>query len=146
VTDSPVSVSLYLISTLVVRTIAEISRIAKGATVAQQVKVILVDDIEGGTADVTLSFALDGAAYEIDLSSANADKFRDAVAPYVAAARKAGRAGSRSNGARGNRRATSGERRGRAADIRAWARTKGVEVSERGRIPARVVEQYDAAH
>lgn len=112
---------------------------------AQQVKVILVDDIEGGAADVTLSFALDGAAYEIDLSSANADRFRDAIAPYVAAARKAGRAGSRSNGARG-RRGTSGERRGRAADIRAWARSKGIEVSERGRIPARVVEQYDAAN
>ncbi|PZS26472.1 MAG: hypothetical protein DLM59_18225 [Pseudonocardiales bacterium] len=113
---------------------------------AQQVKVILVDDIEGGAADVTLSFALDGAGYEIDLSSANADRFRDAIAPYVAAARKSGRASSRSNGARAGRRGSSGERRGRAADIRAWARTKGIDVSERGRIPARVVEQYDAAN
>ncbi len=112
---------------------------------AQQVKVILVDDIQGGVADETLSFALDGAAYEIDLSKANADKFRDAVGPYVAAARKSGRAGSRSNGSRA-RRGASGDRRGRAADIRAWARTKGIEVSERGRIPARVVEQYDAAN
>ncbi|MEP6697296.1 MAG: Lsr2 family protein [Pseudonocardiales bacterium] len=113
---------------------------------AQQVKVILVDDIEGGSAEETLSFALDGATYEIDLSTANAAKFRDAVAPYVAAARKAGRSGSRGNGVRAPRRGTAGDRRGRAADIRAWARTKGVEVSERGRIPARVVEQYDAAH
>jgi hypothetical protein len=114
--------------------------------VAQQVKVILVDDIEGGTADETVAFAVEGAAYEIDLSKANADKFRNAVAPYVAAARKAGRAGSRSNGARHSRRGGSSDRRGRAANIRAWARTKGIEVNERGRIPARVVEQYDGAH
>lgn len=118
----------------------------KGQAVAQQVKVILVDDIEGGAAEETLSFALDGAAYEIDLSTANAARFRDAVAPFVAAARKAGRSGSRSNGSRPTRRGGSSDRRGRAADIRAWARTQGVEVSERGRIPARVVEQYDAAH
>lgn len=118
----------------------------KGLKVAQQVKVILVDDIEGGTADETLSFAIDGAAYEIDLKKDNAAKFRDAVAPYVAAARKAGRGGSRSNGARSSRRGSSSDRRGRAADIRAWARENGIEVSERGRIPARVVEQYDAGH
>jgi hypothetical protein len=118
----------------------------KGHTMAQQVKVILVDDIEGGTADETLAFALDGAAYEIDLSKTNADRFRDAVAPYVAAARKAGRVTSRSNGTRSSRRGGSSDRRGRAADIRAWARTKGIDVNERGRIPARVVEQYDSAH
>lgn len=109
---------------------------------AQQVKVILVDDLEGGHAEETVKFGIDGAAYEIDLNQANADRLRDALAPFVGAARK----GSRSNGARGGRRSGSGERRGRAADIRAWARTKNIEVNERGRIPARVVEMYEAAH
>ncbi len=109
---------------------------------AQQVKVILVDDLDGGHAEETIKFAIDGASYEIDLNQANADKLRDALAPFVGAARKA----SRVNGARGNRRTSSGERRGRAADIRAWARTERIEVNERGRIPARVVEQYEAAH
>ncbi len=109
---------------------------------AQQVKVILVDDLDGGDADETIKFGIDGASYEIDLNHANANKLREALAPFVGAARKA----SRSNGGRGNRRSGSGERRGRAADIRAWARTKNIEVNERGRIPARVVEMYDAAH
>lgn len=108
---------------------------------AQQVKVILVDDLDGGHADETVKFAIDGASYEIDLNRANADKLRDVIAPFVGAARKASRAT-----ARGARRGASVDRRGRAADIREWARTKSIEVNERGRIPARVVEQYEAAH
>ncbi|MEP6642773.1 MAG: Lsr2 family protein, partial [Gaiellales bacterium] len=83
---------------------------------AQQVKVILVDDIDGGEAVETLSFSLDGTAYEIDLNETNADRFRAAVAAYVGAARKSGR--TRSNGHRVPRRPASGERGGRAADIR----------------------------
>ncbi len=109
---------------------------------AQQVKVILVDDIDGGEADETVRFAVDGTSYEIDLNTKNVGSFRDALAPYVSAARKAGR----NTSSRGARRTSSGERRGRAADIRAWARTSGIEVSERGRVPAKVVELYDAAH
>lgn len=110
---------------------------------AQQVKVILVDDLDGGSADETIRFSLDGSAYEIDLNKSNVAKFRDALAPYVGAARKATRGGG---SARAPRRAGSANRRGRAADIRAWARSKGLEVNERGRIPARVVDQFDAAH
>lgn len=113
---------------------------------AQQVKIILVDDIDGGVAVETLSFALDGSAYEIDLNQTNADRFRDAIAPYLGAARKSGRSAARGNGHRVSRRAASGDRGGRAADIRAWARTQSIEVNERGRIPARVAEQYEAAH
>lgn len=109
---------------------------------AQQVKVILVDDLDGGHAEETVTFSIDGASYEIDLNRANADKLRDAIAPFVGAARKA----SRGNTGRATRRSASGDRRGHAADIRAWARTKAIEVNERGRIPARVVEQYEAAH
>ncbi len=113
---------------------------------SQQVKVILVDYIDGGSAEETVSFALDGASYEIDLNAGNAEKLRDALAPYVGAARKSGRSTSRNNGQRSSRRSGSAERGGQAADIRAWAKTKSIEVSERGRIPARVVEQYEAAH
>lgn len=115
----------------------------KGDPVAQQVKVILVDDLEGGHAEETVKFGIDGATYEIDLNQANADRLRDSLAPFVGAARKAS---NRSNGARTGRRGGSGERRGRAADIREWARTKSIEVNERGRIPARVVDMYEAAH
>jgi len=109
--------------------------------VAQQIKVILVDDLDGGHAEETVKFSIDSASYEIDLNRANADKLRDSLAPFVGAARKA----SRGNGGRGARRPASAERRGRAADIRAWARTKSIEVNERGRIPAHIVEQYEAA-
>ncbi len=113
---------------------------------AQEVKVILVDDLDGGPADETLSFAVDGTAYEIDLNRDNAEQFRNAIAQYVGAARKVGRGGGRGNGPRGGRRSSSGERRGRAADIRSWARSKGIKVNERGRIPANIVEQYDSSH
>ncbi len=111
---------------------------------AQQVKVILVDDLDGGDADETVTFAVDGTSYEIDLNESNADKFRDAIAPFVGAARKVTRANSARSG--GRRAGGSSDRRGRAADIRAWARSQGIEVNERGRIPARVVEEYDSAH
>ncbi len=115
---------------------------------AQQVKVILVDDVEGGPAVETVTFSLDGTSYEIDLNERNAATLRDVVAPYVAAGRRAGRSSSsRSSGdRRTSRRAAGSDRDGRAADIRAWARTQSIKVNERGRIPARVVEQYDAAH
>src|SRR5260370_25595837 len=74
----------------------------KGVGVAQKVQVLLVDDLDGGEADETVAFALDGAAYEIDLSRKNADSLQDAVSKYVAAARKARRAAAsaRQSGAR----------------------------------------------
>jgi len=111
---------------------------------AQKVTVLLVDDIDGGTADETVSFSLDGVSYEIDLSAKNAGKMRDAFAQYVGQAR---RVGSRSPGGRGSSR---GRRRGggdnRTAEIREWARSNGHKVNERGRIPATIIEAYDKAH
>jgi len=111
---------------------------------AQKVTVLLVDDIDGGSADETVSFSLDGVSYEIDLSTKNAKAFRDSLAQYVGTAR---RVGGRSSGGR----ATRGARRGRGGDnrtaeIREWARKNGHKVNERGRIPAAVVEAYDKAH
>jgi hypothetical protein len=83
-------------------------------------------------------FAVDGTGYEIDLSAKNARAFSKLLAPYLEHARKAGRAQRR----RAGRTASSRQRSG---DIRAWAKEQGLAVSERGRIPASVVEQYHAA-
>jgi len=109
--------------------------------VAQKVQVILVDDIDGGSATETVSFGLDGVSYEIDLSAKNAAKLRDTFASYVGAARKAG---GRRSLRRSGRRASGGGNRN--AEIRAWAKSRNMKVSERGRLPADVVEKYDAAH
>lgn len=107
---------------------------------AQRVEVVLVDDIDGGPADETVAFALDGATYEIDLNATNAAALRDALALYVGHARKAGRkAPARSAG----RRSSPGSQ---TPAIRTWAREQGLPVNERGRIPAAIVEQYEAAH
>jgi hypothetical protein len=105
---------------------------------AQKVTVALEDDLTGGPADETVRFAVDGTGYEIDLSAKNAAAFRKQLAAYVEHARKAGRAPARRSG-----RAVAS--RQRSGDIRAWAKQHGVAVSERGRIPASVVEQYEAA-
>jgi hypothetical protein len=108
------------------------------ATMAQRVTVELEDDLDGGPADETLRFGLGGSEYEIDLNKKNAIRFRRQIAPYIEHARKAGR-GQRRRPAR-----TSSSRE-RSGDIRAWAKEQGIAVSERGRIPASVVEQYQAA-
>src|SRR5581483_5091834 len=105
---------------------------------AQRVTVALQDDLDGGPADETVRFGFGGAEYEIDLSARNASAFREQLSPFIEHARKAGRGPGR----RGGRTAASRQRSG---DIRAWANDQGIEVSGRGRIPASVVEQYQAA-
>ena len=105
---------------------------------AQKVNIVLVDDIDGSTADETVSFGLDGKEYEIDLTVKNAKKLRDALAPFVGHARRA---------SSGRRRATrSGGSGPSPAEIRTWARNNGFEVPDRGRVSARVREAYLAAH
>jgi hypothetical protein len=114
--------------------------------VAQKVQVLLVDDLDGGEASETVSFGLDGTSYEIDLSKSNADALRDSLAKYVGGARKIGRAAARATG--GGRSRASGSAaidRDQAAAIRAWAKKQGLKVSDRGRIPANIIEQYNAA-
>jgi hypothetical protein len=109
------------------------------AKLAQRVQVILEDDYDGGSADETVTFALDGAEYEIDLSAPNAASLRDALAPWVAHARRIG----------GRRRRTSKESAPSTtstSDIRAWAQAEGYEVSSRGRVPAEIREAYEKAH
>jgi hypothetical protein len=105
---------------------------------ATRITVALEDDLDGGPADQTLWFGLGGSEYEIDLTSKNATAFRTQLAPYIDHARKAGRGQRR----RSVRTSTSRER---SAGIRAWAKDKGIPVSDRGRIPASVVAQYEAA-
>ncbi|MDA8368739.1 MAG: Lsr2 family protein [Nocardiopsaceae bacterium] len=107
---------------------------------AQKVQVLLVDDLDGGEAEETVSFGVDGSAYEIDLSASNASRLREALAPFVEAARKAPAKSSR--GRRQQRNAPSRER---SAEIRAWAKAAGKQVNERGRIPAAIVAEYEAA-
>lgn len=105
---------------------------------AQRVNIVLTDDLDGRDAAETVSFALDGNTYEIDLSSANAAKLREAVMPFVAAARKTG---GRAKPTR-SRAAASTD----ATDIRAWAQAQGMAVSARGRVPAEIRAAYEAAH
>jgi len=103
---------------------------------ATKITVALDDDLEGGPADETMRFAIGGTAYEIDLNKKNARAFRKQLAPFIEHARKAGR---------GQRRPRTSSARQRSGDIRAWAQGQGIAVSGRGRIPANVVAQYDAA-
>ena len=105
---------------------------------AQKITVALEDDLDGGPADETVRFGLGGAEYEIDLSKKNARAFRKQLAPFIEHARKAGRGQRRRPG-------RTAPRRERSGDIRAWAKGQGIAVSDRGRIPASVVEQYEAA-
>ena len=105
---------------------------------AQKITVALEDDLDGGPADKTVRFAIGGTEYEIDLSAQNAAAFRLELAPFIDHARTAGRGARRRTG----RTASSREH---SADIRAWAKGQSIPVSERGRIPASVVAQYEAA-
>ena len=106
----------------------------------QKVQVLLVDDIDGSEATETVSFGIDGLSYEIDLSPGNAGKLRTELTQYVDNARKAGNMQAR------RRRQRNGAGREQSARIREWAKSRGLKVNERGRIPANILAEYDAAH
>ena len=109
---------------------------------AQRVNIVLEDDLDGSPADETVTFALDGVTYEIDLSDTNAGKLRDALAPYVGHARRS--SGRRASSARSQ--ASRGGAKRDLADVREWARKNGHKVSDRGRISAEVQAAYEQAH
>ncbi|MGA8117626.1 MAG: Lsr2 family protein [Actinocatenispora sp.] len=113
---------------------------------AQKVQVLLVDDLDGGEAEETVKFGLDGTNYEIDLSDANAQTLRDALASYVGVARKVGRAASVRGGTAPRNRAASSAASDREQNraIREWAKRKGLEISDRGRISQEIVDRYHA--
>lgn len=106
----------------------------------QRTILVLEDDLDGGEAAETVTFALDGVSYEIDLNEANATKLRDSLGPWIGHARRTG--GRRASGAgRGGR-----AKRSQGADVRAWAQAQGLKVSERGRVSKEILEAYEAAH
>jgi nucleoid-associated protein Lsr2 len=105
---------------------------------AQKIRVTLIDDIDGTPADVTVPFTFDGKSYEIDLSSQNAARLREDLAPYLQAARLVG------PGSRQRSTARARANRARSSQIRAWARQRGHQVSQRGRIPASIIRQYES--
>lgn len=107
---------------------------------ASKVQIVLIDDIDGGEADATVSFSLEGTNYEIDLSEANVESLREALAPFIDAGRRV------AGGKKSSRRASAGGRGNKSAEIRAWAQANGIDVSARGRIPAEVVAKFEAAH
>jgi len=108
---------------------------------ARKVQVHLLDDIDGTQAAETLKFGLDGTLYEIDLNTKHADKLRSALAQYIAKGRRVGRGGVVSAG-RGRTAAPARTDRQQNQAIRDWAKVKGLDVSDRGRIPANIVERY----
>ena len=108
---------------------------------AQKIQVLLIDDLDGGEAEGTVRFGLDGAEYEIDLSAEHAEALRRALAPFVGAARRSPAAGRRP--ARGGRRAGAGGLD--TTEVREWARAQGIEVKDRGRVSAEVVTRFRAA-
>lgn len=105
---------------------------------AKKVTVTLVDDMdEEAVADETVEFGLDGQSYEMDLSHANAERFREQMKPWVTNARKVGR------GVPPRRPRVSKER---YAAVRQWARDRGHKIGVRGRVPASLIAAYDAEH
>jgi Lsr2 len=112
-----------------------------GASVAQKIQTLLIDDIDGGTAEGTVRFGLDGTEYEIDLNADHAQALRDAVARYVKAARRVGGAARRPT--RSGRRASASGLN--TTEVREWAKAQGIEVKDRGRIPAELVVKFKSA-
>ena len=108
---------------------------------AQKIQILLIDDLDGSEAEGTVRFGLDGAEYEIDLNAEHAQALRDALARYVHAARRA-RGGAR-RPARGGRRAPAGGVD--STEVREWAKAQGIDVKDRGRVPAGLVVKFKAA-
>lgn len=107
---------------------------------AQKVKVTVVCDlphdgeVEG---EETVPFSFESTAYEIDVCAKHAKELHDKLGPFVDHARKANTGGRR-------RRPRGGPGRERSAEIRSWAKQRGYKVNERGRIPAAIVQEFEA--
>jgi hypothetical protein len=107
---------------------------------AQHAQIVFTDDIDGSDAAGTVQFGLEGASYEIDLSKKNADKLAKVLEPYINAARKA---------SRGSRRQPTGRPRAAGpnpAAVREWAKSEGMEVKDKGRVPAELIVKFQAAN
>ena len=100
-----------------------------------------IDDLDGTTADRTVSFRIDGTEYDIDLSAANAAALRELLAPYMSAGRKVTRRGRRTVGPARQ----AGEALSNPSSIREWAERNGYSTSSRGRLPAEILEAHELA-
>ena len=109
---------------------------------AQKIQTLLIDDLDGGQAEDTVRFRLDGADYEIDLSAKHVEALRKALEPYVSAARRSSGSVVRRPGRNGRRAATAGPD---STAVREWAKSQGIEVKDRGRVPAELVVKFKAA-
>ena len=108
---------------------------------ARKIQTLFIDDLDGGPAEGTVHFGLDGTDYEIDLSAANARELRDIVTRYAEAGRKV--TATSWWPARNGRKTSPAGRSTR--EVRAWARAHGMDVKTRGRIPAEVIAQFQAS-
>jgi len=111
------------------------------AAVAQKIQTLFIDDLDGSAAEGTVRFGLDGTEYEIDLNEKHAKALRDALARYVSAARRVSGAARRS--ARTGRKASASGLN--TTEVREWAKAQGIEVKDRGRVPAELVVKFKAA-
>jgi len=111
---------------------------------AKQIITVLTDDLDGGDAEQTIEFGLDGVTYTIDLSEKNAGKLRKAFDPYLTVASRIGRTGAHGRLASRSAAAPARSNRDQNQAIREWAAKNGYEVSERGRIPGAIVEAFHA--
>jgi Lsr2 len=106
---------------------------------AQRIQTLFIDDIDGGAADGTVRFGLDGTDYEIDLSGEHTDELRSALGKFIEHSRKVGGTARRS--ARGVRSAPAVD----TAKVREWAKGNGYDIKDRGRVPAELVAKYQEA-
>ena len=111
---------------------------------AQKIQTLFIDDIDGGEAEGTVRFALDGADYEIDLSAQHTEELRSALGRYVSHARKVGGV-SRRVGRAAGRATKAGNGALNTTEVRNWARENGFDIKDRGRVPADLVAKYQAA-
>ena len=112
---------------------------------AQKITTLFIDDIDGGAAEGTVRFALDGTEYEIDLNAKHSEELRSALGRYVSHARKVGGASRRVGRAAGRAGRGSGSTLN-TTEIRNWARENGYDIKDRGRVPADLVAKYQAAN
>ena len=109
---------------------------------AQKIQTLFIDDIDGSAAEGTVRFGLDGTEYEIDLNAGHAQDLRDALARYVGAARRVGGAARRPARSGGRGASANGLN---TTEVREWAKAQGIDVKDRGRVPAELVVKFKAA-
>jgi hypothetical protein len=106
---------------------------------ARKVVTSLTDDIDGSEAVGTVTFGYEGRQYEIDLNRKNADRLAKALGPFI----EHGRSVRGADGRQRRRRGVGSPQTADTKAIRQWAREQGLDVNDRGRIPAEIVERYE---